>query len=156
MTASVKPALSLVTKRDRSELSLSSELRPLIPDGNYHLKLLKDNILYMYGGWKLCLQFSVIDFGDYQGTELVRYYNVGKKGGKFEPPRNGDFMIDYFTVLPGRVRRRDRMSLDPLYDKIVFARVSTVKTNNQGKKLPDTIWYSKVGKLLMLKDDLIP
>jgi len=156
MTATAKPTLSVVTKSSRSELSLSSELRPLIPEGNYHLKLLKDNTQYMFGGWKLCLRFSVIDFGEYQGTELVRYYNLMKNSGKFEVPLNGDFMIDYFTVLPGRVRRRDRMSLDPLYDKITYAHVSTVKTNNLGKQYPESIWYSKVGKLICLKEDLIP
>mgnify|MGYP003986350271 FL=1 len=156
MSARANTDIALVVSDESTQLSLPSELRPIIPEGDDHLKLLKDNVEFMFGGCKLCLLFSVIDFGEYQGVELFRYYNVEKKRGSFEPPLNGDFLIDYFTLLPGRVRRRDRMSLNPIYNKITLGKVTTVRTNNLGKKLPESLWYSKVGKLLKLKDDIDP
>jgi hypothetical protein len=48
------------------------------------------------------------------------------------------------------------MSLNPIYNKITLGKVTTVRTNNLGKKLPESLWYSKVGKLLKLKDDIDP
>ena len=152
----------LTVVADNSDtFSIESELRPFIPPGEYHFKLINHYTARMFGGNpKLILTLSVIDNGEYQSVKLCRYYNVkkvlGKSGkkGRFVPPIGGDFMIDYFTLVPGRLDRADRLSFAPLYNSIILGQVETVTKNSLGKALPKELHSSKVSKLIKLKEDL--
>lgn len=131
---------------------------PLIPEGSYEMRLSSHEVRYVFQQHRLVLQFRICDFGPYLGTVLYRFYNIerctknakGKIVNVFHKPR-GDFMIEYCNLLPGAGRvRRDRVPMDPLYDKVIIGQVVTVKKNNQNKPLPEALQYSKVGRLLRI------
>lgn len=63
--------------------------------------------------------------------------------------RTGDFMIQYFTVLPmaARIKRLDRVPMEPLYNVEIVCKVRTVKLNSNRVPLPEQLWYSKVERL---------
>lgn len=159
-----------MSDRDKSDLSLvvngeicvigSPEDRPQIPEGKYHFKLTAHETAVKFGIPRLIMLMTVIDHNEQHGISLPCYRNVdrlkgktGKKGG-FVPPRGGDFMIEYCSLLPGYNPRRDRISLNPYYNSIIYARVTTVMKNNRGKVLPEQLWWSKVGELIRLTEEL--
>lgn len=130
-------------------------LPPLIPEGEYQLRLQGHRTAYQFGNPKLILQFTVLDFGRYHGTMLPAFYNVaalkGKPGksGKCKHKHTGHFMIEYFTLFPERGRvRLDRVPMEPLYEAILVGKVRTVKRNNEKVDLPEQLRHSIVDKLL--------
>lgn len=161
MTVSAQPVLSVVLNDEDKYIVLPDE-RPLVPDGRYHFKLVNHRTKYMFNSPRLILLMTILDNGDYHGVSLPRYYNVnrliGKPGkrGRFEPSRGGDFLIDYYSLILDNHRRLDRLSMKPLYDKIVYAETATVKTNNRKTNLPEPMWHSKVSKLIQLRNDFCP
>lgn len=131
------------------------DYEPLVPEGEYRLKLLSHSTAIMFRAPRLILRFSIVDFGEAHEYELSRYYSVekliGKDGnrGKCKHKRRGDFMLEYFTLFPDRPRTRlDRIPLEPLYNSIVIGKVRTVKVNNQQKELPRALWHSVIGQLV--------
>ena len=158
MSDSEKPDLSLVVNNEVCIID-SIEDKPLIPDGGYNFKLVYHETKYMFGTPRLVLHMAVIDIGELHGITLPCYRNVDslkgkprKKGG-FAPTRGGYFMIEYCNLVLGFNSRRDRISLNPYYNQILYARTSTVKLNNRKKKLPEQLWYSKVDELIELRGD---
>jgi hypothetical protein len=154
-----KPDLSLVVNNEICKIG-SPEYLPLIPEGNYHFKLVTHETALKFGKPRLVMSATIIDTGEQYGVLLPCYRNVdslkgkaGKKGG-FVPPRGGDFMIEYCKLLPDHNPRRDRISLNPYYNNIIVAKVETVKKNNRGKTLPKQLWWSKIGELLKLTEEL--
>ena len=135
------------------------ESRPLVPDGNYHFKLRHHETAIMFKNPKLILHLEIAEFGDYHGIVIPNYYNVAelygppKKRGRFKPTRSGDFLIDYYNLV-GSVERLDRLPMRPLYNSFIYARTETVTRNNQGKKLPPQLQYSKIAEMVELRDDL--
>lgn len=128
----------------------------LIPEGEYCLKLVSHHTAVQFGTPKLILIFEITDFGPLIGTKLKAYFNVaalnGKAGakGKVKHKRTGDFMIQYFTVLPmaARIKRLDRVPMEPLYNIGIVCKVRTVKLNSNRQPLPEQLWYSKVERLV--------
>jgi hypothetical protein len=161
MKVSAQPALPVVLNDEDRHIHLPDE-QPLVPDGRYHFKLVSHRTEHMFNSPRLILLMSILDLGDYCGVSLSRYYNVkrliGKPGkrGRFMPSRGGDFLIDYYNLIPGSAPRLDRLPMNPLYDKIVYAETATVKTNNRKTNLPEQMWHSKVSKLIQLRTDFSP
>ena len=128
----------------------------LIPEGEYRLKLVSHHTAVQFGTPKLILIFEVSEFGTLIGTMLKAYFNVaaliGKAGvkGRVKHKRTGDFMIQYFTVLPAasRIKRLDRVPMEPLYNIEIVCKVRTVKINSNRLPLPQQLWYSKVERLV--------
>lgn len=136
----------------------NSDYGVLIPAGEYQLKLVDHYTAIKFSSPRLILVFQVIDFGEHHGCQLERFFYVRDLKGK--PRRKGacwhkargDFMIEYCTVLPdARKPRLDRVPIEPLYNHVIIGRVATVKHNNQQKKLPEQLWYSKVAELLRVE-----
>jgi len=137
---------------------LNPDYEPLIPAGEYRLKLDSHSTAVMFKTPRLILNFSIVDFGDYHQVIVSRYYCVerliGKpgRGGKCKHKRRGDFMLEYFSLLPERTRDRlDRVPLEPLYNSIIIGRVRTVTSNCMQKSLPQQLLYSVVGELIGLE-----
>ena len=159
MSAPDKPDLSLVVNNEICHIG-AIEGRPLVPDGKYHLKMVAHETSVKFGKPRLIMLFTIIDPGEHHGTSLQCFRNVdslkgrpGKKGS-FVPSRGGDFMIEHCKLLPDYNPRRDRISLNPYYNNIIVAKVEMVKKNNRGKALPKQLWWSKVGELLELTEEL--
>ena len=136
------------------------DIPPWIPDGEYHFKLVSHETVMKFGKPRVILLMTVIDLGEYHGTALSCFRNVErlkgkpcKKGG-FVLSRGGDLLIELCKLMPDFNPRRDRISLNRLYDKIIFARTKTVKHNNLKTKLPKQLWWTKVDKLLQLREEI--
>jgi hypothetical protein len=136
------------------------ELPPLIPEGEYHFKLVSHETAMKFGTPRVILLMAVIDPGEHHGAAVSCYRNVkrlkgkpGKRGG-FVPTRGGHFMIEFCKLLPDFNPRIDRISLSKFYDKVIYARTKTVKHNNLREKLPGQLWWTKVDKLLELREEL--
>jgi len=148
-----KPDLTLVVDNEICSIG-SPEDRPIIPEGKYHFKLVTHKTSLKFGKPRLIMYMTVIDMGDQHGVALPCYRNVDslkgepRKRGGFVPPRGGTFMIEHCKLLPRYNPRRDRISLNPYYNNIIEAIVATVKKNNQGKALPEQLWWSKVDELI--------
>lgn len=131
---------------------------PLIPEGDYRFKLTEHETTTQFGTPKLILTFQLLDFGPLHGTRLKSYYNVerliGKPGkkGKVKHKRTGDFLVEYFTILPAqpKPKRFDRIPLEPLYNSEIVCSVVTVKQNSKREPLPKQLWYSKVGHMVRI------
>lgn len=151
--------LALVIDNPLSELA-SPELEPLIPEGNYHFAIVTHETAMPFGKPRLVISLRVLDLGEQNGIVLKCWRNLQavkgkpKNKGGFIPPKRGLFMDDYCRLFPGYNPRRDQISLRPLYDKIIFAQVKTVKTDTQGQELSRQLWYSKVNRLLLLTREL--
>ena len=147
--------IKLVSFRE-SEIT---DYEPLVPEGDYSLKLHSHRTAQMFGTPRLVLTFSITDFGEFHGVMLQRYYGVEKligksgKNGRCKHKRRGDFTIEYFTLFPHvPLRRLDRISLKPLYNSEIVGRVRIVKTNNQQKRLPQPLWHSVIGNLVRVEE----
>jgi len=132
-----------------------SGLKPLIPEGEYQLKFQGYSTKIMFGGPKLILKFSIVDFGEFNGITLYRYYGVKKLIGKvgnrglFKAKQTGDFLIEYFNLFPDQsITRLDRIPMERLSNVTIVGKVRTVLKNNQQKKLPEQVKYSAIGELL--------
>lgn len=129
---------------------------PLIPEGEYGMKLIDHMTATQFGTAKLMLHFQIVDFGPQHGVKLKAFYNVerliGKPGrrGRVKHKRTGDFLVEYFTALPGqpRPKRFDRIPMEPLYSAHIVGKVVTVKQNSKRELLPEQLWYSKVGRMI--------
>ena len=138
---------------------VESDLPPLIPEGEYQLKLVSHATVIQFKTPRLALKFSIVDYNEYHGTVLYRYYNVvkltskaGTKGSCKHKAR-GDFMIDYCTLLPNQhITRLDRVPMEPLYQTVIVGKVRTVKRNNQQRVLPEQLQYSVVDSLLRVSE----
>ena len=161
MTVSAHPALSVISNDEDKYIVLPDE-RPLVPDGRYHFKLVYHETAYMFSSPRVTFLMTILDCGEFNGIALPRYYNVDRlvgkprKNGRFVPSRGGDFLIDYYTLVPVQGRRLDRLPMAPLKDKIIYAETATVKKNNRGKELPEPMWHSKIQKLIELRTDFSP
>jgi hypothetical protein len=134
-----------------------SDFRIKVTDGNYQLKLLGHWTETMYTTPRLKLEFSIVDLGEFHGETVSRYYNVerliGKAGkkGRFKAKQTGDFLIEYFNLFPHRkIKRRDRIPMEDMYNEIIIGKVRTVKKNNQQKRLPEQLQYSVIEELLRI------
>lgn len=133
---------------------------PLIPEGEYRLKLLSHSTAMQFDTPRLILSFHVLDFGSTYGTTLKAFFNVQKlkgkagKNGRVHHKRTGDFMVQYYTLLPEtvRIKRLDRVPLLPLYNNVIVGKVSTVRVNSKKVPLPEQLWYSKVAQLLRIEN----
>lgn len=150
-----KPQLSIVT--DDNSNDEESDLLPKIPNGNYQLKLLDRRTEVMFTEPRLIFKFSIVDFGEFHGTVLYRYYNVEKltskagKNGGFKAKQTGDFLIEYCNLFPHRkIKRRDRIPMEDFHNEIIVGKVRLADKNNQQKKLPPQLQYSVVGELLRI------
>lgn len=158
-TASAHGLLKLV-KGDFDQQP-EGDFPPPIPEGRYDLRLIgySTQIAFKKSA-KLILDFMVLDLGPSHGRLVSRYYNVDRliggagKSGRFVPPKRGDFMLEFLTLFPDHVPNRlDRISLAPMFDRIIRGEVRTVRQNNVQRLYPKPLQYSVVGKLIKVKND---
>lgn len=132
-----------------------SDFAPLVPPGEYGLKLVEHRTGIFFKTPRLVLDLQISDFGEYHGVLLHRYYNVARligkpgKNGHCKHKLSGDFMMEYYRLFPTDPRLRlDRISLQKFYNQLLIGRVRTVGANNRQQKLPDQLMHSVVGELV--------
>ena len=106
---------------------------------------------------KLILNFKVTSFGEAFGSSIPRYYNVQKlignaqKHGRFKVSKSGDFLREYLGLFPEPANRLDRLLMSRFKNVTIEAEIVTVK-ESRGRSLPESLRYSKIGKLLRVID----
>lgn len=135
--------------------------RPLIPEGTYDLVLHEQFTFKLYGkAPKIVLEFRIVSQGKSHGVILPCFYNAtairGKpqRGGCFTVARGSNFLFDYFTLFPHlpRPTRLDRLPISPFKSVVIEGTVITVTHGNERRHLPPQMQYSKIDKLLRVKE----
>jgi len=137
-------------------VSLSMDVRPLIPHGIYRVRYLDHRTYRAWGEDKLEIHYGVVDIGEAFETVLSRHYPVkclGKCGvkGKFKPrTATSSLPVEFYQYHPDapRITRLDRIPMSKWTDGIYNARVETVEKNFQQKPLPRQLQYSVIRELL--------
>lgn len=151
--------LKVVSSNQRFASLSYTDFEPLIPEGKYHVAYTGHETCQKFKSPKAIFGFRILDFGDYNGTILNRYYNVDKfigkpgKNGNFKPPKRGDFMLEFVRCFHVDPKRLDRLPLSYFSQNILLAQVVTVKRNSYGKTLPQALRYSRIGELLKVDND---
>ena len=130
--------------------SKNAEYYPaLIPDGEYTLAYCRHKIVRRFERDVLELWFTVMDFGEHYGKQVIRYYSVqaSAKRRSFTARPGSDFVLDYARVF-GQRPRFNMAPLERFKSCLVAGRVETVKQNHRQRTLPEVMRYSKVGALL--------
>ena len=139
-----------------------SDIRPLLPDGQYHVGFDYYETKYYFGkSPKVVMHFHIIDQGAWFGIPLTRWYSVeriGKprKGGSFKAKgQTSILLIEYFRCFPGQPtpKRLDRLPMNEWNKNGYLAKVVSVKENGKQVKLPEQLRYSKIETLLGVCND---
>jgi hypothetical protein len=135
----------------------ATDLLSHIPDGIYSVAYVAHETHKYFGrSCKVVFWFRIIEFGDYFGTVIPRYYNVkrlsGKPGrnGQFVPGRSSDFLREFCKVSTAPINRLDRLPLSAFQNVQIKARVRTVSADGKQRDLAAQLHYSVIGELLGL------
>lgn len=130
---------------------------PLIPQGQYESVMTEFYTANIVGTPKVVLLFTIIDFGEYEGVIIPRYYAVkrltSKQGlnGSFIAKPRGAFADDYFMMRPDAPRlRKDQIPMTTLQNKPMVITVGTVEKNNKQVKYKEQQKYSVVRKVRLI------
>ena len=132
---------------------------PLIPEKTYDLGFVSYSTYMMLGkSPKLIINFKIMEFGDYFGVTLSKYYGVQKltskprKNGGFLVGRKSNFLRDFITLFPDQsVKRLDRIPMTRFQEHVIKGRVKTVSKGFNQRDIPKPLQYSVIGELLEVK-----
>ena len=160
MSSSDKNIITLDTKIRPPEF-LVDDSCPLIEPGTYDVGYLYHTTENMFGNskaTKVTVWFQVLDYGEYFGFKIPRYYNVinhvGKKGknGNFKVGKKSDLLREYLNVFPlSNLKRLDRIPMTPFLGTIIRARVETVTKDYKQRGRHQLLHYSVIRELLEAK-----
>lgn len=131
---------------------LDGDAWPLIEDGIYEITFVKRLLSCPFGpaAPKLTMWFRVITFGEAFGKVIPCYYNIksmNAKKGTFTIGRCSKFMREYARLF-GVPEGTKRIGTGPFKDITIRAKITTVKTDRDGKPLAHDLWYSRVCELI--------
>jgi hypothetical protein len=134
---------------------------PLVPEGEYQVRLLHHETAVIFKSPKVYLHFAILEPGAHHGKHLFRAYRVKKLKGK--PARNGSFTLGrgsdlFFTIakLYPKEPRLDRISLLALRNVVLRASVRTVTHDYRQRDLPESMQYSVIDSLLSIEAGIAP
>ncbi len=118
-----------------------------IPAGDYTVRYVKHKYRNMFGGQaKLIITVAVIEYGDYFGVELQRFYNVERLAKSYRPLPKSDLTREMQNVF--QVRSLKGISLFKELKKIeLVAEVRDVTTSSRQQELSEFNCYSVVARL---------
>jgi hypothetical protein len=148
---------ALQDSTNSSQFEITGEVYDLVPPGRYQLRFVRSWTSIMFGRQpKLALNFQIVDFGEYNGKRVTRWYNVkqliGKHGpsGHFRIGKRSDFLAEYAQLF-GMPSRNDRFALSHLKAVIVAATIGTVTRSYNQKGIHTSLQYSVVRELLSIE-----
>ena len=121
--------------------------RALIKDGTYEAQCTKYDSSFVLGkARKLFLHFKIVSEGEYHGVKLFQAFNMPydmriKAGSKY---------YKTWVKVNGWMRPSRNAIMSPrlFINKIYKIKTRTVKPLSNGKKMPDTFWYSVVDEMV--------
>jgi len=123
----------------------------LIEGGNYEVAFLFLRTSNAFKRASITLWFRVISPGLAFEAFLPRHYNMEwvKKGGHFKARRHSDCVREFIAVTGQPVKRTDRIPLVDRYkNRVILAKVRTVKHDSKGYPLPELARYSVIERLI--------
>lgn len=133
---------------------MSSVYPPLIPPGEYEVALQHFETRSFRGAAKIYMWFRVTEPGEGFGAILPRYYNaerlLGKpaRGGRFKVGLRSNFLREYVRIHNTRPPRLDRIPMDCWRNRLIRARVETVKQDYEQRQHHELLRYSVIRELL--------
>ena len=104
------------------------------------------------------MKFQVVEYGDYFGTVLVKYYGVKrltskpKKFGGFKAGKCSNFLRDFFSLfINQKISRNDRIPMSCFKGVTFRGRIKTVDKGFNQKAIPIQLQYSVIDELLEVK-----
>jgi hypothetical protein len=135
------------------EVIIEGNAWPLVPDGEYVMRLLHHETVVAFRTPKVVLHLQIVELGPHHGKRLLRAYRVkeliGKRGrgGRFKLNRRHELFLTLARLYDTRLRH-DRISLRALTKVLLRATTRTVTTDYQGRPLPACLHYSVVDQLV--------
>ena len=123
----------------------------LIEPGDYELVFLFLRTSNAFKRASITLWFRVITPGPAFEASLPRHYNMEwvKKGGNFKARRHSDCVREFIAVTGEPVKRTDRIPLVDRYkNRVILAKVRTVKHDSKGNPLHELARYSVIERLI--------
>jgi len=131
---------------------------PLLPSGKYEAVMKTWFTATLFKQTKVILVFTITD-GEYFGIDIPKYYNVkrhkGKAGkkGKFIAKPRGDFLKDFYKLLPLHSKvRYDQIPVTKLQQQPIEIRVGTVTKDYKQQEYAEQLKYSLVREVNLLKN----
>ncbi len=126
--------------------------RPIILNlGEYELTYVGHKISCLFGkSVKLNIEFKIVTEGKCFGKKIVKYYNVkstDKKKRIIPTGWHSDYAREYMVLFGEPNTLRD-FRICSFKNKIIWATVRTVTSDSKQGKLPETLQYSVVDKLI--------
>jgi hypothetical protein len=137
----------------KEENFVAEEIRPLIPEGTYHVCCVKiEKGASHFRSLKMFLRFKIVTPGQYMDTELFMAMNLidTKTGKPFKKVPRGSKYFEQWVIANRNInpRRNDRMSSKIFMNGIFEAVVRTVKPKfPDGTEKPECFHYSVVDYL---------
>lgn len=138
----------------RDSIEVVGHSYELVPPARYLLQFLHyETFLAFRGSPKLALWFAIAEPGEHFGKHVPRFYNVRalkakpRRSGAFSAGRSSNLVLDLCELFPERIRRLDRLSLEPFRQHAVVGTVETVAKNSTQRELPAALAYSVIRKL---------
>lgn len=125
----------------------------LVPRGTYRVRFLYWSTHLMFGKQgKLAMHFAIMDLGEFFGVELVRWHNCRVKGatgryGRFAVGWGSDLVREFARIV-GMPMRPDRIALTRYEPLLLVAEVETVEMTRMQEKLPASLRYSVIRRLV--------
>jgi hypothetical protein len=120
-----------------------------VPDGVYEVAFDGHRITTRFGRGSLELWFRVVEFGPWFETRLCRYYKVHRSGKRsFRAGPHSVFTREFAAVFGKRPPAGIQAVRWYGNDMMVKARVETVLTGHDQKKIPEPARYSVIRELL--------
>jgi hypothetical protein len=130
---------------------------PLIPSRKYEAVMKTWFTGTLHKAAKVVLVFTITS-GEYFGVDIPKYYNVKKlktkagKRGKFIAKPRGDFLKDFYKVLPDHPKVRcNEIPITKLQEQPIEITVDTVKKDYKQNDYPEQLYYSVVREVNRFK-----
>ena len=125
----------------------SADYYEWVEDARYELVYVRHKYVFAFKGrCKLFVDFRITDPGVHFGKTVMAFYNVHKKGKKYNLPRNGRLSREMATLF-GRRALRKSSPFSLLKSVAVIGETRTVVRDSQNKTLSDANKYSVIDSL---------
>lgn len=152
------PTAAPVKTVDAENDDCDFDFRALVPDGEYTVRYLEYCTVTYKGDGKIRMKFAIIE-SEYQGTPIEGFRNVKLRGpagknGKFSVTAMSKFLREFATVFSDRKHlRKDRVSPNAFKDIDLRAVAKEVGKDGQGYKIPQSLRYSVIDRILGRKKE---
>lgn len=127
------------------KIQVNNTQSPLVPEGEYKLKVKDCKFEYIYSG-KFTLSMQVVSQCKYNGTELKKSYNCNKK----RPPGTKSKIYRDYVNLFGLPETPDEIDLGKFKGQTFIGCVKTVSRDSCKREIPQELQYSQVEELISL------